>query len=344
LPAALAYPFAARPEPATMTEVAPGVFWLRMPLPFALNHINLWALEDEGGWTLVDTGLGDEVTRGLWAQLFAPATGPLSGKPVRRLICTHFHPDHAGLAGWLTERFGIELWMTRAEWLFARMLRSDTDATMVDDQVEFYRRAGAPAEYLDGVRRAGPTYARRVAPIPRAYRRLRGGDEVAIGGRVWRVVIGLGHAPEHACLWCAGEKLLIAGDMVLPRISPNVGVWPNEPEANPLAEFLDSLQGIRALPDEALVLPSHNEPFRGLHERIDELGRHHEERLDKLVSLIDAPKTAMEIARGLFTRPLDQHQTGFAIGETLSHLHMLRARGGATRHADPDGIWRYERA
>jgi glyoxylase-like metal-dependent hydrolase (beta-lactamase superfamily II) len=337
----LSYPFEGRPEPATVKEVAPGVLWLRMPLPFALNHINLWALEDEGGWTLVDTGIADDTTRGLWDQLFS---GPLAGRKVVRLIVTHFHPDHAGLAGWLVERFGVELWMTRAEWLYARMLQQDIGPDMLAQQVAFYEHAGAPAEYLEGVRRVGPTYAKRVGPIPRSYRRMRGGDEIEIGGRRWRVVIGLGHAPEHACLFCAEENLLIAGDMVLPRISPNVSIWANEPEANPLADFLASLQGIRALPAESLVLPSHNEPFRGLHERIDELGHHHEERLDKLVSLMDGPRTAMEIARGLFTRPLDQHQTGFAIGETLSHINLLRSRGGAVRELAGDGAWRFRRA
>lgn len=339
--ATLSYPFEGRPEPAAVKEVAPGVLWIRMSLPFALNHINLWALEDGDGWTLVDTGISDDLTRDLWGQLFA---GPLGGRKVRRLIVTHFHPDHAGLAGWLTERFGIELWMTRAEWLYARMLFTDTGAEMLEQQVAFYRKAAAPADYLEGVRRSGPTYAKRVSPIPRAYRRIRDGDDISIGGRRWRVVIGLGHAPEHACLFCEAENLLIAGDMVLPRISPNVSVWANEPDGNPLADFLSSLQGIRALPAETLVLPSHNEPFRGLRERIDELGEHHEERLDKLTSLMDGPKTVMEIARGLFTRPLDQHQTGFAIGETLSHLHLLKARGGTVREFAADGSWRYRRA
>ena len=324
-----------------MTEVAPGVLWLRMPLPFALNHINLWALEDEDGWTLVDTGISDDITRGLWEQLFA---GPLAGRKVVRLIVTHYHPDHAGLAGWLSERFGVELWMTRAEWLYARMLRSDTDAAMIEGQAAFYLQAGASAEYIEGVRRAGAVYAERVSTIPRVYRRIHGGDEINIGGRRWRVVIGLGHAPEHACLFCAEENLLIGGDMVLPRITPNVSVWANEPEANPLADFLSSLRGIRALPAETLVLPSHNEPFRGLHERIDEVGHHHEERLEKLASLIEEPRTAMDVARGLFTRPLDQHQTGFAIGETLAHIHMLCDRGGATREAGADGAWRYRRS
>jgi glyoxylase-like metal-dependent hydrolase (beta-lactamase superfamily II) len=340
LAATLSYPFEGRPEPAATIEVAPGVLWLRMPLPFALNHINLWALEDEGGWTLVDTGIADDTTRGLWERLFS---GPLAGRKVVRLIVTHFHPDHAGLAGWLVERFGVELWMTRAEWLYARMLQQDTGDEMMAQQVAFYERAGAPAEYLDSVRKVGPTYAKRVGVIPRSYRRMRGGEEIRIGGRRWRVVIGLGHAPEHACLHSAEDGLLIAGDMVLPRISPNVSVWPNEPEANPLADFLASLDGIRALPEETLVLPSHNEPFRGLRARIDELGLHHEERLDKLASLIAAPRTTMEIARGLFTRPLDQHQTGFAIGETLSHINLLRARGGAVRELGDDGAWRFRR-
>ncbi len=338
--ATLSYPFEGRPEPATVKEVAPGILWIRMPLPFALNHINLWALEDESGWTLVDTGIADDTTRGLWDRLFS---GPLAGRKVVRLICTHFHPDHAGLAGWLTDRFGVELWMTRAEWLQARVLKQDAGPGMIDQQVAFYGKAGAPAEYIDFVRTGVGVYAKRVGEIPRAFRRIREGDEIRIGGRAWRVVIGLGHAPEHACLYCVEEKLLIAGDMVLPRISPNVSVWPNEPEANPLEDFLVSLRGIRALPGDTLILPSHNEPFRGLRERIDELGEHHEERLDKLSSLLDGPKTTMEIARGLFTRPLDQHQTGFAIGETLSHINLLRARGGAVRELASDGAWRFRR-
>lgn len=339
--ARLSYPFETRPEPGAAMEVAPGVLWLRMPLPFALNHINLWALRDGEGWTLVDTGLGDAVTRGHWETLLA---GPLGGRPVWRLIVTHFHPDHVGLAGWLVERFGIELWMTREEWLTARLLQADAGPAMIAQQVDFYARAGATPDYLDGVREAGPVYAKRVAPVPRAYRRMRGGEAIEIDGRIWRVAIGLGHAPEHACLFREDDHVLIAGDMVLPRISPNVGVWPNEPEGNPLADFLSSLQGLRALPADTRVLPSHNEPFHGLHARIDDLAAHHEERLELLLSLMDAPRSAMELARGLFTRPLDQHQTGFALGETLSHLHLLRARGGILREGAPDGAWRYRRA
>jgi glyoxylase-like metal-dependent hydrolase (beta-lactamase superfamily II) len=321
--------------------VAPGVHWLRMPLPFALNHINLWLLEDGQGWTAVDCGLASSETKALWERVFADRLG---GRPITRVICTHFHPDHAGLAGWLTERFGAPLWMSRTEWLFARSLQMDAGNPVIEHMLAFYRRAGCGPEFLDAISQLGATYPRRVEPVPRAYRRIGEADVIRIGRHDWRVIVGTGHAPEHCCLYSAELGLLIAGDMVLPRISPNVSVWNSEPEANPLADFLASIARLAELPAETKVLPSHNEPFLGLRERLAELDRHHEERLAELMALLDRPKTAIALAKDLFKRTLDLHQTTFAVGETLAHLHLLRARDQAKRVSDASGVYLYERA
>jgi glyoxylase-like metal-dependent hydrolase (beta-lactamase superfamily II) len=335
--AALRFPHAAPPEPGTLAEVAPGIHWLRMPLPFALNHINLWLLADGEGWTIVDSGLNTSATTDLWERIF---TEGLDGKPVTRLIVTHFHPDHMGLAGWLTRRWQIPLWVTETEWLSARMLASDhDDEAFAADQTPFYRRAGVDAATVGMLAARGNQYAKRVGPIPREFHRIADGMTIAIGGRHWRVIIGRGHAPEHACLHCPELDLFIAGDQVLPKISPNISVWPNEPDANPLARYLDSLEVVRrAVPADVLVLPSHNLPFHGLDIRIDQLAAHHVERLAEIEAACAAPHSTMEIVPLLFRRKLDAQQLGFAIGEALAHVNYLLAAGRLTRSARADGV------
>ncbi|SMF30003.1 Glyoxylase, beta-lactamase superfamily II [Tistlia consotensis] len=335
----LDYPFETKPAAAELKEVAPGVHWLRMPLPFALDHINLWLLEDGDSWTLVDCGLATDETRALWRRIFEERLG---GRPIGRVLVTHYHPDHVGLAGWLTEHWGVELWMPRTEWLTARALSRSRDDE-VEPWLSYYRRAGCEPAFLDEVGLRGAVYARRVSPVPDRYRRLADGQELAIGGRSWRVVIGRGHAPEHALLLCQELGLLISGDQVLPKISPNVSVWPYEPEENPLADFLATLERLRELDPGLLVLPSHNVPFRGLHERLAELAQHHDERLDLLEAACAEPQTALQLARVLFRRPLDSHQMGFAIGETIAHLRFLERRGLLVRDQDTDGVERYRR-
>lgn len=337
----LIHPFTEPPAAAQLMEVAPGVRWVRMPLPFALDHINLWVLDDGDGVVLVDTGLGNDATKALWEEIFA---GPLKGVKVNRLIATHFHPDHMGLAGWLCERLDVDLTAMMREWLFGRMLWLEDSADFVDNQLRYYTRIGLDAEQLEGVRERRNTYRSRIGVIPVRVVGIRHGDELTIDGRSWRVIEGGGHSPEHACLYCEEAGLLISGDQVLPRISPIVGVWPQQPESEPLSLFLDALDRLRHLPADTLVLPSHGLPFKGLHTRIDDLKAHHAERLDRTLEACTAPATAVEVLKVLFKRPLDAHQLGFATGETLAHLHHLMRKGSVVRTLEADGVWRYRRA
>lgn len=333
----LDYPFAAVPAPGEAMEVAPGVFWVRMPLPYALDHINLWLLADGAGWTMVDTGIGMPVTRELWERVFTSALG---GRPVTRLIVTHHHPDHVGLSAWLTARWGVPLHMTETEWYMGRALALDLTPESNRWMVEFYRRAGCGPDALAAFAAEGNSYAPMV-DIAGSYRRIMGGDEIAIGGQGWRVMIGRGHAPEQACLQAPGLGVVIGGDQLLPRITPNISVWPEEPDGNPLPQFLESLGPFRDLPEETLVLPSHKLPYRGLRRRIDALRAHHDERLVVARAAATKPATAKEVVDAMFRPGLDRHQLMFAVGEAMAHLHHLMALGEVMRTTRDDGLWIY---
>jgi glyoxylase-like metal-dependent hydrolase (beta-lactamase superfamily II) len=339
--AALSFPHAAPPASGAVARVAPDIQWLRMPLPFALDHINLWLLEERDGWVIVDSGLNTEETKRHWNEILGHALG---GKPVTRLVVTHFHPDHMGLAGWLTEKLAVPLWCTETEWLFARMLCLDDTQDFVTNALDFYRRTGTDEPTRTSFAGRGNPYRERVSPVPHRFHRLSNGATMRIGAHEWRVIVGRGHAPEHACLYCSDLDVLIAGDQVLPKISPNVSVWPQEPDADPLALYLASLDTIRReVPTSALVLPSHGLPFHGLHIRIDQLAGHHDARLAELEAACAEPRTCAEIVPVLFRRKLDAHQLGFAIGETLAHLHYLVNQGRMRRAERGDGVYTYGR-
>jgi glyoxylase-like metal-dependent hydrolase (beta-lactamase superfamily II) len=335
------YVYKEPPPPGQTLEVAPGVFWVRMPLPFKLDHINLWLLDDGDGWTIVDTGISRDEVKAAWEAVFARHVTP--AKPLKRLICTHFHPDHFGLAGWLTERFDVPLWMPREEWTWGRMLSLDAGEGLRPQFLKFYKDAGFDRAMLETAAGRAGRYAKNVAPVPAAFRRIVAGDHIEIGGRRWFVIVGNGHSPEHACLYCAEAEVLISGDQVLPKISPNVSVWPQEPEADPLGQYLASIKRLSGLPEETLVLPSHMFPFRGLEGRIDDLGQHHAARLDETLAAVEKPATGVEVLRKLFTRELDTHQLFFAIGESLAHLHRLMAAGLVGRQRGGDGAHVYRR-
>lgn len=334
----LIYPLPRVPSPGEALPVADGVYWLRMPLPFALDHINLWLLADGAGWTLVDCGYTSDATRELWEQV---VERHLEGRPVTRVIATHFHPDHVGMAWWLTRRFAAPLWMTRAEFLTAHLVREGTAGYGREPLLALFRRHGLDEMRLSALGERPGNYRRGVPELPLAYQPIAEAEILSIGGRPWRVIVGRGHAPEHACLYCEPLGLLISGDMVLPKISTNVSVWPNEPDADPLSLFLSSLERLRELLSDTLILPSHGSVFQGLALRIAELKSHHRRRLAELAAACRRPRTAAELLPVLFPRELDNHQLFFAIGEAIAHLNFLWHRGGLARTQDDKGIYRF---
>jgi len=336
----LQYPWPQTPAPGTTLEVAPGVRWLSMPLPFQLDHINLWLLQDEGGWTIVDCGIGDAPTRALWEKIFSEVDG------VKRVILTHYHPDHAGNAGWLCQRFGVEMWTTQGEYLTAHAVRSSSAGYTSEAVLSVFKKNGLDAERSAAMAkmRGNNRYAELVPDFPHSYRRIIEGDVVRIGGRDWHAIVGHGHAPEHLSLYCKELNVVIAGDMLLSTISTNVSVWSIDPEGDPLRLFLESVARYRELPEDVLVLPSHGKPFRGAHLRVGQLEAHHKARFLELTDALNEPKSANDLLPVLFRRPLDAHQTFFAMGEAIAHLHYLYYAGKARRAVGDDGVVRYARA
>lgn len=330
----ISYPFERLPEPGSALEVAPGVLWVRMPLPFALDHINLWLLRDGAGWAAVDTGIALDGVKNHWRQL-------LSSYSLQRQIVTHWHPDHLGLAGWLAQETGARLWITQGEYLTAQMVYGQIGSFGVPAMVALFRQHGLDDTRIQAQVDRGNAYQRNSSPAPATYRRLFDGEHIAIGGHDWRVMVGYGHSAEHAALYCADLKLLISGDMLLPRITTNISVMASNPDGNPLGLFLDSIARFKQLPNDTLVLPSHGTPFRGMQGRILALGQHHRERFDALLAAIDRPMTAAELVPVLFARPLDDSfQVMFAMGETMAHLNYLEHTQQIMR-TEANGIIRF---
>lgn len=341
-PHEIRYPFSAPPEEGEAAEVAEGVVWIRLPLPMALDHVNVFALEDSGGWTLVDTGLSTRRNKAIWERILS---GPLSGKPVSRVIATHHHPDHIGLAGWFKAEKGAELATTRTAWLMARMLTLDEQHAPAPETVVFWRAAGMPADILGQRLRERPfNFADTVAPLPLGFTRLTEGASLSAGGRMWTVRVGHGHAPEHATLWSDDGAIVLGGDQLLPSISPNLGVYATEPEADPVGEWLESCEGFLALatPDR-LVLPGHKLPYRGLPARLRQMIENHLSALDRLRAYLDEPRTAVECFQPLFRRSVTDSEYGLALVEAMAHCLHLWHRGEVERRQREDGAWTWQR-
>jgi glyoxylase-like metal-dependent hydrolase (beta-lactamase superfamily II) len=344
----LHYPLAdTLPEPGRTLEVAPGVRWIRMRLPFALDHINLWLLRDEidgrAGWSVVDCCIAKDEAKAQWEDVFAKE---LEGLPILRVIVTHMHPDHLGLAHWLCERWECRLWISATDYNAARMASQSTTGFGGETAARFFASHGlTDPDSLEKIRGRANYYPSMVPAVPASFRRMMDGDRIAIGGRSWRCISGYGHAPEHIALFCEELKVLISGDMMLPRISTNVSVYDIEPEADSLALFLESIDKFQALPEGTLTLPAHGKPFLGLHARIRQLHEHHRDRLAEVMQACTAaPCSAADVMPVLFKRALDLHQTTFAMGESVAHLHALWHRGELQRTQGADGVWRFSPA
>lgn len=331
----LSYPLGPAPAPGEAIVAAPGVMWLRMPLPMQLNHVNVYAIADGEGWAIVDTGIRTPDAVAGWE---AALSGPLGGRPVTRVICTHMHPDHIGLAGWLCERFDAPLLMTQLEYVTGRMLVADTGPAPESGAI-FWRAAGWSEDQIEGYREHYGRFSQGVAPLPAGYVRLTGGTVLSIGGEDWTIVVGNGHSPEHACLWRQSDGVLISGDQILPRISSNVSVWPTEPLADPLHDWMASLERLGALfPAGTLVLPGHGEPFTGVLPRIEALERGHRVSLKRLERTLRTPSRAVDVFGALFARPVGGGLLGMATGEAIAHLNYLAGQGRVRRDRDAAGV------
>lgn len=335
------YEFAHKPDVGTTLEIAPGIHWLRMPLPFALSHINLWLFRDGDAWTIVDTGLGTDDSKQVWEVAFSDA---MQGLPVARVIVTHLHPDHVGCAGWLTERFGVDLWMTREEYMLCRVLVADTGRSAPARGVDFYRAAGYSDEQLDDYKQRFGMFGRAICPLPESYQRLCDGQTGRVGDYEWEVVVGSGHSPEHACFFNEELNLFVSGDQVLPSISANVSVYPTEPGGNPLKDWIESLNAIKTrIPEDVLVLPAHGKPFRGAHRRIDQLVNEHLRRLDILLDHCRSPSRAVDVFPSLYRAKIDRGNLMFATGEAIAHLNYLINEQLVAVETDKNGVNWYRR-
>jgi glyoxylase-like metal-dependent hydrolase (beta-lactamase superfamily II) len=334
-------PWEQPPETGDATEIAPGVLWIRLPLPMVLNHVNVYALDDGDSWTIVDTGLHSRKSIAIWEALLA---GPLAGKPVRRVIVTHHHPDHVGMAGWLMRHCDAELITTRTAWLMARMLILDAEDLPSPQAVRFWQRAGMDPAILEQRKAERPfNFADTCAPLPVGFTRLQQGDTLHAGDRDWDVHIGNGHAPEHLTLWSRTCNLVLSGDQILQSISPNIGVYPTEPEADPLAGWLEACERLSGLARaDHLVLGGHKLPFTGLPLRMVQLIENHHGALHRLHTHLETPRTAAECFAPLFKRRIDAGTYGLALVEAVAHLNHLHHAGSIERHRRADGAWLWQ--
>lgn len=324
--------------PGEVTRIAPGLLWARLPLPFRLDHVNIWLVEEDGGWTIVDTGCDTAQVRAAWEDILA---GPMAARPVVRLLATHGHVDHIGLAGWLCERFDCPFVSTLGEWLWARGAHEPNLGGGRAGHRDYLERSGLTRPEIEAQLKGRDEMIALAVPLPGAVREIRHGQEIVLGGRRWEVIVTPGHAFFHASLLDREAGILIAGDQLLPHISPVIAVWETTPHGDPLGDFLASFEAFATVPDDTLVLPSHGLPYRGIGARIAALRDHHKDRLELTQALLDQPRTARDVALAMFPKVTDVDGIGFALAEVLAHLNRLVAsrrveriehRGAATRY------------
>lgn len=334
------FPFQDPPKPGELIEVAKDVYWLRMPLPFSLAHINLWLLKDHDGWAIIDTGIKSDDTKQLWESIFQQH---LNGEAVTRIILTHLHPDHMGLAQWLTQYWKADLWMTQTEWLYSQLNTAMEHTALPENLAKHFTLLGVAPDIAGNMKNMFSMYSIMMDPLPTQYQRVSADDTLDINGKKWTVMIGRGHSPEHACYYCEELNVIIGGDQLLPRITPSISVYPEEPNGNPLGLFLSSLNQFYGLPEDCLVLPSHELPYRNVHQRVDQLKQHHEERCDVILNACTESLTAIDIMRVMFShRKLSPIDEIMALGETVAHINLLLIREELSRTIDENGLYRFK--
>lgn len=329
------------PENGSATQISEGVFWLRFPLPMSsLNHINLWALKDKDGWVIIDTGIGNRESMDIWQTHFKALMG---GRPVNRVMCTHLHPDHTGLAGWICRKFDAPLLMTRDEYFLCRLLAADTGNPAPPEGIKYYKKAGLTKDQIELYKLRFGGFGKMIKRMPQSYDRLVDGEMGMINGINWQIITGSGHSPEHACLYSPDLKICFTGDQLLPNISSNVSVWPTEPEGNPLENWISSCHKlIDKIPNDTLICPAHGIPFWGAHYRLNRLISHHEKALTRLRKFCKTPRMATEVYSVLFRREIDDGNRLMAVGESVAHLNCLKARGQITRRLNDAGQFIYK--
>ncbi len=335
----LEYPHQAIPKPGETITITAGVKWLRMPIPASLDHINLYLLEDDDGWFILDTGMGTGTTREQWQQIFSTELGE---KPVKGIIVTHMHPDHVGQAGWLCELWKAPLYMSESEYKHAKLAYAPSSESHIAETLSFYLQFGLDEK--EALNRATQWTQRQwpIADLPEQYVELGHGDRINIAGNPWQILIGRGHSPEHLCLYCDNLQLLLSGDQILPEITSNVSVYPGILDENPLSQWITSLHRFFDLPDTTLVLPAHNQPFHGLHSRAKSIIEHHQENCIALESACRQKMSGQQLLSVLFNRPLNSFETALAIGECSAHLNYLVEQNRLERHLDVNGTYLYE--
>lgn len=328
----LHYPFQQPPGQGEVVDITPDVKWLRSPLPLSLNHINCYLLRDNSpqgsGWCVLDTGMNGDEARQQWLDVIE---GQLNGEPITRVIVTHHHPDHVGLAGWLCDHHRVSLYMTEAEYFYTRTLNSDTQQEHYWEAAQYFDRTGISKDDRNALL-VNKHYNHLVSSVPTCFRRVKDGDTLTIGAHQWEAITTRGHSPEHLSLYCRELDILISGDQVLPEITSNVSVTPTQSTDNPLQDWIAAHTKIeQRVPDSVLILPAHQLPFKGLHQRLRAVVAHHEERLDAILALLTEPKSAQQITRELFDKSLESFQNFLAVGEVVAHLHYLLEQGRAKR-------------
>ncbi len=334
-------PFEDIPAEGRAIELADGVLWMRLPLPMKLDHVNVYAIWDDEGWTIIDTGMASKRGHAIWQALW---DGPLGGKPLRRVILTHHHPDHVGMAAWFIEQ-GAELCTSRTAWLMARMLTLDVQDVPTPEAMTFYKRAGVSGEIYEKRRTERPyNFVDTVLPLPQGFTRLVEGGTLTFGNRTWDIRMGNGHAPEHVTLWSRDDHLVIGGDQLLLSISPNLGVYPNEPDADPVADWIETCERFQPFARaDQLILGGHKLPYLGLPKRLEQMIFNHHEALDRLYAYLDTPKSAAECFEPLFKRKIGPSEYGLALVESVAHVNHLHQTSKASRVLGDDGVYRFQR-